>query len=323
MDEKYYSEKWVKFGIEGLNKLFHAAEGEPENECGIPRGSSVILSGDMGTGKTTFLMQFLKHGIEKGEKGIFVSLEESPYNLLRDYCHWEFGKDRKLIDVLGDGSLTIVDATSFIQETDLDKQIKRVIEQYYFKKTKNKQKNLYIMEKYNNIIKSNGIYSLESEESLSRIPIKLRQKIIDLISEDRVSKREKFRVCIDSLTAFLSYGIVQPAGSEQEAKHTSFGEEIRKTIVELRANLESRNVTTLLTVEAMPLETVETSFTTAWRNIENFVARGVIQLGYHSYEKGDLVRYLRILKMRGVGHSTTKHAFEITGKKVKWIGELI
>ena len=135
---------------------------------------------------------------------------------------------------------------------------------------------------------------------------------------EKKSKEEKFRVCIDSLTSFLSHGMAQ------ESKRDSYiAEEIRRTIVELRANLEVSNATTLFTVEAMPTESAETGFTTAWRNIENFVARGVIQLGYHGYGKGDLVRYLRIIKMRGVGHSTTKYAFEITNKEIKWIGELI
>lgn len=330
MSKSYSTEKYVKFGIDGIDNLFRPVKGE--TEYGIPRGSSVVLSGDMGTGKTTFLMQFLKQGIEEGEekeegegeKGILVSLEESPYNLLRDYCHWEFGGGT-LIDVLRDGRLTIIDGTSLIQEVPLSKQTEKVINQYYPQHKENARKiSRKILKTWEQNMKFDcgGIFHITEAQELPGIPrmiLRTLRKLIPISKEpDGKSGSEKFRVCIDSLTSLLSHG----AGKERK-NDSSLEEEIRKIIIELRANLEVSNATTLFTAEAKPTESVESGFATQWRNIEHFVARGVIQLGYHGYGKGDLVRYLRIIKMRGVGHSTTKYAFEITNKKIEWIGELI
>ena len=53
MDKERSTEKWVKFGME-IDDLFRPIRADQKTERGIPRGSSVILSGDMGTGKTTF-----------------------------------------------------------------------------------------------------------------------------------------------------------------------------------------------------------------------------------------------------------------------------
>jgi circadian clock protein KaiC len=48
---------------------------------GIPRGSSLIVSGVSGTGKTVLLLEFLYRGAQAGEKGIFFSFEETESRL--------------------------------------------------------------------------------------------------------------------------------------------------------------------------------------------------------------------------------------------------
>ncbi len=65
----------VKTGIPGLDELI---------EGGIPRGFTVLVSGGPGTGKTILSLQFLVRGATKyGEKGVYVSLEEYPENLIK------------------------------------------------------------------------------------------------------------------------------------------------------------------------------------------------------------------------------------------------
>lgn len=49
---------------------------------GIPRGSSVLVSGVAGTGKTVLLLEFLYRGARAGEKGIMFSFEETEERLL-------------------------------------------------------------------------------------------------------------------------------------------------------------------------------------------------------------------------------------------------
>ena len=45
---------------------------------GLERGSTILISGGAGSGKTTFIMQSMYEGCKKGEKAIYISLEEDP-----------------------------------------------------------------------------------------------------------------------------------------------------------------------------------------------------------------------------------------------------
>ena len=65
----------VKTGIEGLDEMLFG---------GIPIGSTVVVMGSFGAGKTTFGLQFLSQGLAEGEKGIFISLEEDRESILAD-----------------------------------------------------------------------------------------------------------------------------------------------------------------------------------------------------------------------------------------------
>jgi len=66
----------VPTGIAGLDEMLRG---------GLLPGSSVLVRGAPGTGKTTFGMQFLHYGAaEKGEAGLLVTFEEFPQDLYRD-----------------------------------------------------------------------------------------------------------------------------------------------------------------------------------------------------------------------------------------------
>lgn len=57
-----------KTGIKGLDKILGG---------GIPKGSIIIVSGGVGTGKSTVGMQFLEEGIKNNDEiGLYVSFEE-------------------------------------------------------------------------------------------------------------------------------------------------------------------------------------------------------------------------------------------------------
>jgi circadian clock protein KaiC len=49
---------------------------------GIPQGSSLLIAGVAGTGKTLMLLEFVYRGALEGEKGIVISFEETPDRLL-------------------------------------------------------------------------------------------------------------------------------------------------------------------------------------------------------------------------------------------------
>ncbi len=68
-------------------------------EGGFPEGTVNLLKGPAGSAKTLFGLQFIQGGIERGEKGLFLSLEESRENMRRavesfslDWEPYETGK---------------------------------------------------------------------------------------------------------------------------------------------------------------------------------------------------------------------------------------
>ena len=62
----------IRTGTAGLDKMLHG---------GLVPGRPYIVSGAPGSGKTILAMQFLREGLEGGERGLFVCLEEPPNEL--------------------------------------------------------------------------------------------------------------------------------------------------------------------------------------------------------------------------------------------------
>ncbi|EMA20252.1 KaiC domain-containing protein [Haloarcula amylolytica] len=58
----------VDIGIEGLDQMIQG---------GIPQRHLIVTIGSAGTGKTTFGLQFLHHGLRNGENAVFLTLEQS------------------------------------------------------------------------------------------------------------------------------------------------------------------------------------------------------------------------------------------------------
>ena len=63
----------VPSGIAALDALL---------EGGFPKGRSVLVTGEPGTGKTIFALQFLMEGLARGEKGIYVAADEGPADIM-------------------------------------------------------------------------------------------------------------------------------------------------------------------------------------------------------------------------------------------------
>jgi circadian clock protein KaiC len=87
------SSERINSGIPGLDKLI---------EGGFFRGSTILISGGAGTGKTIFCSQFIWEGLKRGENCMFITLEERPLDIMDDVRRfgWDFEKyvkDKKLI----------------------------------------------------------------------------------------------------------------------------------------------------------------------------------------------------------------------------------
>lgn len=92
--------KRVATGIIGLDAVLQG---------GLLPNRSYLVSGDAGTGKTTACLQFLLNGLKQGEKGIFVTVDERPAEILQSATtlNWDLQK------FVQDKSLVILDASPY------------------------------------------------------------------------------------------------------------------------------------------------------------------------------------------------------------------
>jgi KaiC/GvpD/RAD55 family RecA-like ATPase len=65
----------ISSGIKGLNTML---------DGGFIPGTTVLVSGQAGSGKTTFAMQFIYDGAKNGEHGLFITLEQDRDKLIAD-----------------------------------------------------------------------------------------------------------------------------------------------------------------------------------------------------------------------------------------------
>ena len=67
-----YTPLKARTGVTGLDNILYG---------GLPANHLYLLEGDPGTGKTTMALQFLLEGAAQGEKGLYITLSESKYEL--------------------------------------------------------------------------------------------------------------------------------------------------------------------------------------------------------------------------------------------------
>ena len=75
----------VPTGVHGLDKLI---------EGGFPKGRSILVTGEPGTGKSIFCLQFLVEGLARGEKGVYVAADEEPSDIIEqgESMGWDLEK---------------------------------------------------------------------------------------------------------------------------------------------------------------------------------------------------------------------------------------
>jgi len=92
----------VPTGIVGLDPLI---------EGGFPKGRSILVTGEPGTGKTILALQFLYEGFKRGEKGVWVTADEEPMDVIAQAASlgWDFEPliHNKELAILNAGSYLI------------------------------------------------------------------------------------------------------------------------------------------------------------------------------------------------------------------------
>lgn len=161
----------IDVGIKGLDKLI---------EGGIPKGSTILLPGSPGTGKTIFSIQFLVAGALKNEKGLYLSLEED-IDRLKNYMEIVFKwpldkleKEKKLFFIRSD----IFDFEKFksLIETNVEKNnVERLVIDpitvlsLFFEKPLEIRRSLLILDRLLKKLKCTSILTCEIPEGSNAI----------------------------------------------------------------------------------------------------------------------------------------------------------
>jgi len=109
-DEEFESDiPRLDLGIEGLDNMIQG---------GVPLRHLIVIVGGAGTGKTTFGLQFLQHGLEKEDtdKGVFITLEQTYEAIMAtaDERGWEFRRHEE------EGNLAVIDLDPIEMANSLD-----------------------------------------------------------------------------------------------------------------------------------------------------------------------------------------------------------
>ncbi len=222
--------------VTGIQALDHILNG------GVPRGNTVLVSGSVGTGKTSICIEFLVRGALYGENSLYLSVTEPVDKLLRNVIPFDFWDDK----LVKQGKLQFLDLPKVYEKLGIDKD------------------------------------ELSLEES--RL---LADAIVALVEEGHVR-----RIVLDSGTS-VAYRLRQE-------------ERIRDFFLRLGQALSARGCTSLLVAEIPPQTQGYSRF-----GLEEAIADGVIVTG-NLERRGDLLRTLQVVKMRGTQHSRAKYVLDLT-----------
>ncbi len=164
----------VKTGIDGVDSILNG---------GIVKNATVLLSGNPGTGKTIFGLQFLYNGVKDyDEKGIYLSFEENEADLAEAAESIGFDEWSDFVD---NDDIKIYDKQVLLRETDFSSTLDRVLDdlqdshyerlvmdslsmfQLFFDTEKDQRR--YLLQ-FSDILKKNGFTSLLISEQGAMFP---------------------------------------------------------------------------------------------------------------------------------------------------------
>ncbi len=107
-------------GVLGLDELI---------EGGIVKNSVVLVTGKTGTGKTLFCSSFLYEGAKNGEKGLYITTEETEEDIVKDiqstFKSWEFER------YVNEGAIKIISVKPTLLEYE-EAEIGRFLKLYIY-----------------------------------------------------------------------------------------------------------------------------------------------------------------------------------------------
>ena len=164
-----YKVERVKTGVPGFDKII---------DGGLPKDNLVVISGDPGSGKTIFSIEFLYKGAkEMDEPGIFVSLEESKEAIIQTagIFGWDLQAliDKKKLEIIAIDLYDFEQLKNIIGDAITRLKAKRlvidpgVIFRLYFTKELDARKRILALGK---MLKQSGCTALITNESAAEDP---------------------------------------------------------------------------------------------------------------------------------------------------------
>lgn len=164
----------VSTGVDGLDAILNG---------GITKHSTVLVSGNPGTGKSIFGIQYLHAGAtEHDERGVYVSFEEDAADI--EAAAASVGLD-EFSDLVEAGEIVIHDKREMLREEDFSEAVDKLLEtvadgsfdrlvldslsmfQLFFEDEREQRTSLL---KFSDILKSNGLTSLLINEQGAVFP---------------------------------------------------------------------------------------------------------------------------------------------------------
>jgi circadian clock protein KaiC len=90
----------LRTGVFGLNSI---------TEGGLNRNSTTVVIGASGAGKTTMALQFIRRGLEEGQEGVYISLDEAQDQIIKEAEAMGWTNIRAQIEA---GKLVFIDASA-------------------------------------------------------------------------------------------------------------------------------------------------------------------------------------------------------------------
>jgi len=87
--ETQVSNSRIPSGIVGLDEVI---------EGGLRDHTATVIVGASGTGKSTFAMQYILEGLDRGEQGLYITLDMEPEQIVQESILWGWDRVQKYVD---------------------------------------------------------------------------------------------------------------------------------------------------------------------------------------------------------------------------------
>jgi KaiC/GvpD/RAD55 family RecA-like ATPase len=108
----------IRSGVYGLNALL---------DGGINENSTTVVIGASGAGKTTLATQFIRRGLEDGQEGIFVSLDENKEQIIKEAIEMGWSE---ILEYIEREQLVFIDASGRDFATFIKQELPSFVEDW-------------------------------------------------------------------------------------------------------------------------------------------------------------------------------------------------